>query len=72
MKTDLAPGPELARKVRAAFVLRGTTLGRWCRENGIVRQTAMNCLVGIWDGPKGRAMRHRVLEAAGLCGRKAA
>lgn len=67
-----SPGPELVREVRAGFVLKGTTLGRWCREHNLVVQHARMALVGEWNGPKGRAVRHRVLQAAGLVKAEAA
>lgn len=66
------PGKELLCQVRAAFVLQGTTLGAWCTAQGIVRQTAVNALVGGWNGPKGRALRQRVITASGLTKRLAA
>jgi hypothetical protein len=72
MKDALAPCPELVRKVRANFVLQGTTLGRWCRENGIPRQNARDTLLGGWDGPKGRELRAKILKAAGLVAKAAA
>lgn len=60
------PGPELVLTVRAGFVRQGTSLGRWCRENGYRLQNARNALVGGWDGPKGRTVRAVLIEAAGL------
>lgn len=66
------PGPELVRTVRAGFVLHGTTLGRWCREHGIVTQHARMALLGGWDGPKGRNVRARLIAAAGLASKAAA
>lgn len=66
------PGPELVRTVRAGFVLKGSTLGRWCRENGLYLQHIRLALLGGWDGPKGRAARARVVAAAGLSSKKAA
>lgn len=65
IKTSPA-GPELLRQVRAGFVLKNTTLGRWCRENAVSRQNARAALTGLWDGPKGRALRARLVKAAGL------
>lgn len=62
------PGPELVRKVRAAFVKGGTTLGQWCRENAIADQNARLALLGGWNGPKGQAMRARIIRASGLAG----
>lgn len=65
-KTLPNPGLELVRLVRAGFVLQGTTLGRWCRENGIALQNARNALLGGWNGSKGQAMRARLIAAARL------
>lgn len=61
-----SPGPDLVRKVRAAFVAGGTTLGRWCREQGVADQNARLALLGGWNGPKGKAMRARLIRASGL------
>lgn len=59
-------GPELVTQVRAGFVLKGTTLGRWCREQGLMPQHARLCLLGGWNGPKGKKLRARLLAEAGL------
>lgn len=66
------PGPDLVRAVRSGFVLRGTSLGKWCRENRINPQNARVALLGGWDGPKGRSVRERLIKAAGLSGKAAA
>lgn len=60
------PGQTLYREVLAGFVRKGDSLTAWCRRNGVLRQSAKQSLMGIWDGPKGRAMRLRLLVAAGL------
>ena len=60
----LPPGRELAAQVRAAFVARHTTLGGWCRSQGIDRTAARQALYGTWNGPKGKALRARVIAAA--------
>lgn len=65
-------GPDLVRAVRSGFVLRGSSLGKWCRENRINPQNARVALLGGWDGPKGRALRERIIRAAGLRDRKEA
>lgn len=59
-----APSQELLRQVRAGFTLQGTTLTEWCRENGTHISNARNALIGTWDGPKGRAMRAKIVRAA--------
>ncbi|MGN7832641.1 hypothetical protein ACTJI2_13625 [Pseudoxanthomonas sp. 22568] len=58
------PGPDLVNKVKAGFILQGTTLTQWCRENGTNISNARNALFGTWNGPKGKAMRLRVVKAA--------
>lgn len=60
------PGLELARKVRSGFILRGTSLTRWCRENDIDLSNARQALYGTWNGQLGKAMRVRIMRAAGL------
>lgn len=61
-----APSLELHLKVRAAFILQGSTLKTWCRQNGIHPSNVRNALVGSWNGPAGQAMRKRVVKASGL------
>ena len=53
-------------KVRVQFIAQGTSLNRWCEANGVKRQNARKALTGEWAGPKGQAMRQRLLHAAGL------
>ena len=61
-----APSQELLRRVRAGFTLQGTTLTAWCRDNDTHISNARNALIGTWDGPKGRAMRAKIVKAAGV------
>lgn len=68
MQTISPPGPDLVKQVRAGFVLNGTTLGRWCREQHIPPQHARLALLGGWNGPKGSALRERLITVAGLHG----
>lgn len=60
------PSRELLRQVKASFVLRGATMGAWCRANGIAQSNAREALVGTWDGPAGRLIRERLCREAGL------
>lgn len=64
--TTPAPSLDLHLQVRAAFVLQGTSLKGWCREQGITPSNARDALIGRWNGPKGRALRARVVKASGL------
>lgn len=61
-----APSLELHRRVRAAFVLKGTSLKAWSRENAVSPSNVRNALIGSWNGPAGQAMRRRVVQACGL------
>lgn len=63
---QIPPSPELYVKVRSAFILRYTTFHTWCKEEGIHQTNAKACLIGLWDGPKGKALRARIIEASGM------
>lgn len=69
---DIQPSKELHLKVRAGFIAQGKTLGGWCKARGIHPTNARNCLIGSWDGPKGRALREKLLEASGVIGSSSA
>lgn len=64
--TSTAPGLDLLRRVRAAFIINDTTLKAWCRENGVHPSNARNAVIGSWNGPAGKAMRARIIRASGL------
>ena len=64
--THTVPGPALHLNVRAGFVAQGTSLGRWCRDNGVRRQNAEKALKGVWIGPGARRLCARLVEAAGV------
>lgn len=66
------PGLSLIREVRIGFIRQGTTLAKWCEENGVKRSNARTSLVGLWNGPKGQALRARIIVAAKLDGQVAA
>ncbi len=63
---EAKPGQDLLLKVKAGFVLQNTSMTRWARENGTHVSNVRNALMGSWDGPRGRAMRRRVIKAAGV------
>lgn len=63
---DVTPGRELYNQVRGGFVTQGSSLGRWCREHDIHLNNALNCLVGVWNGPKAKTLRARLIEAANI------
>ncbi|OQW67454.1 MAG: hypothetical protein BVN35_20325 [Proteobacteria bacterium ST_bin11] len=63
---ELLPGLELYNRVRAGFILQNSSLGEWCRNNGIQQTSAKACLHGTWGGPKGMAMRDRLIKDSNI------
>lgn len=63
---EVKPGPDLYQQVRGGFIARGTTLTAWCREHGHSPTNARSALVGAWNGPKGKELRHRLAEDSGV------
>jgi hypothetical protein len=59
-----APSRDLYLETRARFVAAGASLGRWCREHGVHHQHARMVLIGSWTGPKGGALKRRIVEAS--------
>jgi hypothetical protein len=62
IKADARANDSLYRKVRAAFLVQGTSLGAWCDARGISRSRAREALKGIRKGPSASALRNRVLH----------
>jgi hypothetical protein len=60
------PSLDLYRQVRGAFIAQGKSLKVWCQEHGTHLSNARSALTGNWNGPKGKAMRERLVKAAGL------
>lgn len=60
------PSLDLHRQVRAGFVSQGTSLKRWCLDQKITPSNARDALIGRWNGPKGLALRKRLIKASGL------
>lgn len=54
------------QKVRAGFIVQGTTLNEWCRENGTHIQNVRAVFFGSWKGPKATHLKSRVMLAAGM------
>jgi len=59
------PGRHLLLQVRTGFILGGTTLAAWCRDHNQNASHARQAVLGAWDGPKGRALRHQLVAASG-------
>lgn len=65
-RTDIAPGMELYRAVRAAVVMRGQSFVQFCTEQAVDRSWAQQALTGGRDGKKAKALREQLVQAAGL------
>lgn len=64
-KWPTKPGESLYRAVRAAFALKGTDLGTWCKKNGVrTRAWARSALRGTRTGPAAQALRERIVKDA--------
>ncbi len=58
---------DLYTQVKAGFLLQGTSLHKWCLENGIHRQNAAQALKGTWQGEKSMALKIKIILASGIC-----
>ena len=52
--------------IRGGFVAQGTTLTKWCHDNGFHRPNVMKALLGEWVGPKAAKTFETVSAAANL------
>ncbi|MGL1088159.1 hypothetical protein [Vibrio vulnificus] len=68
MKSNLGKlnSVDLYTRVKAGFLLQGTSLNRWCVENGIHRQNAAQALKGLWKGEKSNLLKERIILASGI------
>ncbi|MCD7099096.1 hypothetical protein [Stenotrophomonas sp. MMGLT7] len=60
------PGLDLLLAVKAGFVRQGTTMTRWAKDNDTHVSNVRNALIGTWNGPRGQAMRTKIVRAAGV------
>lgn len=56
--------PDFHARVKAGFVLSGTSLNAWCRNNGVSPSYAHAVLTGTTNGPAAQALRQRLLNAS--------
>lgn len=63
---EFNPSTALYHQVRGGFATQGTSLSKWCSLNGSKIQNARACLVGIWNGPKGKQLRAELIIASGI------
>lgn len=64
--SELDSSTELYHQVRGGFATQGTSLSKWCSLNGTKIQNARACLVGTWNGPKGKQLRAELVIASGI------
>lgn len=57
-------GEQLVRRVKAGFILQGTSLRQWCRAHGMHGQNALVALRGGWRGPSATRWIKRICRAA--------
>ena len=60
------PGRRLLDLVRGKFVIKSSSLNRWCAENGVSRHAALACLTGASKNDDAVALRARLVSAAGI------
>lgn len=64
---QLTPSRDLYNRVRAGFVMQGSSLTAWCNKHDVKPQNVLHCLVGSWNGPKSQALREQIAIDAGIC-----
>jgi hypothetical protein len=65
-RRDMREKTDLISRVRAGFIMRGTSLHSWCREHGVYPSNANACLTGRWRGKRGVALKASICRAAGV------
>jgi hypothetical protein len=55
---------KILNEILGGFRIQGTTLSDWCKENGLLKQSAYKAIHGKWNGKKGLEWKKRIIEAA--------
>lgn len=63
---SVKPSRELLVRVRAAFILQGTSFNAWCNANGVVRRTAEQSLNGEIQSGNAKRLVRKILTAVEL------
>lgn len=50
--------------IRAGFTWQGSSLARWCNEEGHHRQNVVKAILGQWAGPKAEILKAAAISAA--------
>ena len=61
----LQPGAMFLAAWRGCMMVQGMTLADWARQNDISQQVLRQIATGTINGPKGKAVREKMIEAAG-------
>lgn len=51
-------------RVKAAFVLKHTTLNAFCLKHDIDPSNATKAIIGTWTGKKANAIRSQIIQAS--------
>ena len=57
---------DLYATVRAAFMMKNTSLAKWCKQNGVLLETARQTLAGLRRGEEAEKLRQRIMRDAGV------
>lgn len=57
---------QLYSKIRAGFVSKGTSLNKWCKQNGYHRQNAYAAIMGEWTGEKATELCNLLMVESGV------
>lgn len=64
VQREIQGGRALVISVRAALTAQGTSLLRWCADNGVSRPWAYQALMGQRNGTQARELRARLATLA--------
>lgn len=62
--TDNEAGKTLYMKVRVGFFSQGDSLNAWCKRNDYHLSNVREALHGLWNGPRGKAIRAEAVKAS--------
>jgi hypothetical protein len=65
-QAEKKPDRALVGRVRAALILRGTTLAHWADEHNVSRGCAHNAISGRRSGARSKSLRNLLLADLGI------
>jgi len=57
---------QLYKKIRGAFIGKGTSFNKWCIANNFRRQNASAAILGTWIGPKATEITNLAIADSGI------